>query len=107
MEALGCRDAVDNRLGGGGAFCRQTLFHEGGEEETDGALSSSLGMVAESARSHQPHATPCPYGGDRPWFHCPRRMAVLFLRSVIFMCRHCGRAAYASQSVDEIGRAKQ
>lgn len=51
--------------------------------------------------------TPCPYGGDRPWFHCPRcgrRVVVLFLRSGNFMCGRCGRVVYASQSTDEIGR---
>jgi hypothetical protein len=52
--------------------------------------------------------TACNYGGSRPWFQCPRcgrRVAVLFLRSGNFMCRHCGRVAYASQSADAMGRA--
>ncbi|MFG6417247.1 hypothetical protein ACG02S_25465 [Roseateles sp. DC23W] len=30
---------------------------------------------------------------------------MLFLRSGNFMCRHCGRVAYASQSEDDMGRA--
>jgi hypothetical protein len=52
--------------------------------------------------------TPCHFGGLRPWFQCPRcwrRVGVLFLRSSNFMCRHCGRVAYASQSEDDMGRA--
>ncbi|HRD95851.1 MAG TPA: hypothetical protein PLA97_05550 [Rubrivivax sp.] len=51
--------------------------------------------------------TRCHYGGMRPWFHCPRcqrRVAVLFLRNGRFMCRHCGRVAYSSQSDDLIGK---
>lgn len=51
--------------------------------------------------------TPCHFGGLRHWFGCPscaRRVAVLFLRSNGFLCRHCNRVAYASQSDDEIGR---
>ena len=52
--------------------------------------------------------TACNYGGVRPWFMCPRcsrRVAVLFLRSGRFMCRPCGRVAYASQAEDAMGRA--
>lgn len=53
--------------------------------------------------------TPCHFGGWRSWFACPRcarRVAVLFLRgNAGFMCRHCGRVAYASQSEDALGRA--
>lgn len=52
--------------------------------------------------------TACHYGGSRPWFQCLRcwrRVGVLFVRSGNFMCRHCGRVAYASQSEDEMGRA--
>lgn len=52
--------------------------------------------------------TPCNFGGSRSWFACPRctrRVAVMFLRgSAGFMCRHCGRVVYASQSDDDIGR---
>lgn len=51
--------------------------------------------------------TACHFGGTRPWFQCPRcgrRVGVLFLRGSNFVCRHCGRVAYASQSDDPIGR---
>jgi hypothetical protein len=52
--------------------------------------------------------TPCHFGGLRPWFGCPgcaRRVAVLFLRSKGFLCRHCNGVAYASQSDDVLSRA--
>lgn len=51
--------------------------------------------------------TACNYGGTRPWFRCPRcdvRVAVLYMRGGRFICRHCGRISYASQSDDLIGR---
>lgn len=51
--------------------------------------------------------TPCPYGGARPWFGCPRcarRVAVLYLRGGYFACRRCKRVAYSSQSEDILDR---
>jgi hypothetical protein len=50
--------------------------------------------------------TGCHYGGTRAWMGCPRcsrRVGVLYLRGGNFMCRHCGRLAYASQSEDVMG----
>ena len=50
---------------------------------------------------------PCNYGGNRPFFGCPgvvdgtpcrRRVAKLFKGGRYFLCRHCYRVAYASQS---------
>jgi hypothetical protein len=50
---------------------------------------------------------PCRYGGQRPYFQCPgvmsgrhcgRRVAKLFLGGNYFLCRHCYRLAYSSQS---------
>lgn len=59
-------------------------------------------------RQHVPiKRTRCNYGGVRPWFLCPRcsrRVALLFLRTNGFACRHCQRVAYASQSDDLCGR---
>lgn len=53
--------------------------------------------------------TACNFGGSRSWFACPRcrrRVGVLFLRGTAgFVCRHCGRIAYSSQSDDDMGRA--
>lgn len=51
--------------------------------------------------------SPCNLGGSRPWFNCPRcarRVALLYLRSGRFACRHCQRVAYSSQSEDAMGR---
>ena len=53
-------------------------------------------------------STSCGFGGSRSWFACPccsRRIAVLYIRSGRFACRHCQRVAYSSQSEDGIGRA--
>lgn len=44
--------------------------------------------------------TECNYGGTRPWFICPqcdRRVGVLYSRG-LFLCRHCTKLAYTSQS---------
>lgn len=52
--------------------------------------------------------TRCHLGGSRPWFICPvrgERVAVLYMRSGRFACRHCQRIAYASQCEDMTGRA--
>lgn len=43
--------------------------------------------------------TACHFGGQRPWFLCPRcgrRVSVLYGGS-IYACRHCHNLAYASQ----------
>lgn len=44
--------------------------------------------------------TPCNYGGERPWFRCPRcgrRVSVLY-GAKAFYCRACHLIAYQSQS---------
>jgi hypothetical protein len=44
--------------------------------------------------------TPCNYGGERLWFHCPRcnkRVGLLYGHDVLFLCRHCYQLPYASQ----------
>lgn len=41
--------------------------------------------------------TPCTYGGERPWFVCPRcsqRVAKLYVRNHRILCRHCHGLAY-------------
>jgi hypothetical protein len=52
---------------------------------------------------------PCRFGGARPYFVCPgvvngiacgRRVAKLYGPGRYFVCRHCYRLAYASQSED-------
>lgn len=53
--------------------------------------------------------TACHYGGERPWFTCPRcarRVALLYLTSGDgFACRRCSTVAYASQREDAITRS--
>jgi hypothetical protein len=49
--------------------------------------------------------TPCHYGGGRPWFLCPmaecgRRVAILYLLDLYFLCRRCHSLVYASQRMD-------
>ena len=51
--------------------------------------------------------TPCHYGGQRPWFRCPgcqRRVAVLCGYGRFFLCRHCYRLPYTSQSETRLNR---
>lgn len=55
----------------------------------------------------------CHYGGTRPWFLCPgvrngrwcgRRVGKLYLGRRYFVCRHCLRLAYSSQSEEPMHR---
>jgi hypothetical protein len=57
--------------------------------------------------------TPCHYGGQRPWWHCPglgpgrpcgRRVALLYAARGRFGCRPCAGLAYASQRRDRAAR---
>ena len=59
---------------------------------------------------------PCRYGGDRPFLICPsamkgvacdRRVAKLHAAGRYFLCRHCYRLAYASQSEDAWDRTRR
>lgn len=52
--------------------------------------------------------TPCHYGGERPWFLCPRcfdRRGVLFSVDGRFRCRACHGIAYSSTRETEEDRA--
>ena len=58
----------------------------------------------------------CRYGGSRPYFICPgvvkgvpcrRRVAKLYGPGRYFLCRHCYRLSYASQSEDAMDRARR
>jgi hypothetical protein len=89
---------------------------ESGEEKSrigycgeGGAVALNFTVNGEPVRQQiTTQRTACNYGGSRVWFSCPRcsrRVAVLFLRGAAgFICRHCGRIAYSSQSEDEVGR---
>jgi len=53
--------------------------------------------------------TPCPFGGQRPWFLCPtencgKRVAILYQDGHHFACRHCQQLAYSSQRENPIDR---
>ena len=66
---------------------------------------------AELARYDVPtYWTPCRFGGQRPWLHCPfcgRRVVKLYLVGRYFRCRRCGGLAYASQREDPADRARR
>ena len=54
--------------------------------------------------------TACNFGGERPWFVCPRvtcgrRVAVLYGPGRYFLCRHCYDLRYESQREDKKDRA--
>jgi hypothetical protein len=56
--------------------------------------------------------TPCHYGGQRSWFVCPmaecgRRVAILYLVGLHFLCRRCHSLVYASQRMDRPQRASR
>ncbi len=54
--------------------------------------------------------TACFYGGNRPWFLCPkcgRRCGVLYFSgrgAGLYECRDCVKVTYASQCEDSLGR---
>jgi hypothetical protein len=53
---------------------------------------------------------PCPYGGFRYYFLCPLvgvRCEQLFLVDGIFACRKAHKLTYASQSEDQLSRARR
>ena len=54
--------------------------------------------------------TPCPYGGERPWFRCPgcdARRAVLSAVDGRFRCRACHDLAYASTREGAVARHRR
>jgi hypothetical protein len=72
-----------------------------------GSLRLNFSSNGVPTTQHVPlERTGCHYGGTRAWMGCPRcsrRVGVLYLRGGNFMCRHCGRLAYCSQSEDVFG----
>ena len=55
--------------------------------------------------------SPCHYGGrSRPWFLCPgaectRRVAILYLEGMEFLCRRCASLTYQCRRLDRRNRA--
>lgn len=71
------------------------------------SIEGSDGQRHDASQNIKTTATPCHYGGTRPWFECPichNRAGVLYLRSGRFACRHCQRVSYRSQSGSAIDR---
>lgn len=65
------------------------------------SLRDQSGVSRDASQSITLTETQCHFGGGRRWFACPKchsRVAVLYLRSGRFACRHCNRISYASQS---------
>lgn len=107
--------------------------HSGGWQwSVDGEKVASIGLRAETGRLiliyrtrpgggdwedvEEPVTlteTDCHFGGTRPWFRCPgvrngkwcaKRVGKLYLGQRYFVCRHCLRLAYASQSEEPMHR---
>ncbi len=54
-------------------------------------------------------STPCTFGGERHWFHCPicnRRCALLYIHAVAG-CRACMDVGYASQAETPLDRLRR
>ena len=115
------------------AGCLAPGYRGGWEWKRDGERVASIALRAEVGRfvlsynSRRPGdewqsveqpvpivRVPCRFGGTRPYFICPgvvngltcgRRVAKLYGPGKYFLCRHCYRLAYASQSEGAWDRA--
>lgn len=113
---LDIQDLARRKLLGGAFFTWRWSNSYTGEEVGSIGIATTADCVRLNFNSNgepihqelQTVRTPCHFGGSRPWWQCPRcrrRVGVLYLRNSSFMCRRCGRVAYASQTEDEMGRA--
>lgn len=113
---LDVRELAARGLLGGGVFTlRWSNTYTGDPAGSIGVSTAPAAMRLSFAIDGDPRVqtvpilrTPCNYGGTRPWLACPRchrRVAVIYLRGGLFLCRHCNRVAYTSQSEDEVGRS--
>ena len=126
-----CRSIDVNRLQREG--CLRPGWSGGWQWSRDGEKVASITLRAEANRLHLSyrvrargdewqdvdeavHITRvvCRFGGVRPYFVCPgvvngtacgRRVAKLYGAGRYFVCRHCYRLSYASQSEGEWDRA--
>ena len=126
-----CRSLDVNRLHREG--CLRAGWAGGWQWTRDGEQVASISLRAEADRLHLTYRVrigggdwedvaetvrivrvACRFGGARPYFVCPgvvngvacgRRVAKLHLSGRYFLCRHCYRLAYASQSEDAWDRA--
>lgn len=125
VKAEHCRFIEVNRLHREG--CLDAGYRQGWAWSREGVKVASIGMVCNGvvlalgyrlgeqdvAEQIPIERVPCRYGGSRPFFRCPgivngrtcmRRVGKLFLHRQYFLCRHCHRLAYASQSETELDR---
>ena len=119
-----CRSIDVNRLHKSG--CLRAGWMGGWQWTRDSEKVASINLHAEEDRLHLTYhmrvggglwedvaetvrivRAPCRFGGARPYFICPgvvsgvacgRRVAKLYGPGRYFLCRHCYRLAYASQS---------
>ncbi len=119
-----CRSIDVNRLHREG--CLEPSWWGGWQWTWDGEKVASITLRAEDDRLRLSYrvrvgdgewedvtesvrivSVPCCFGGTRPYFICPgvvngiacsRRVAKLYGPGRYFLCRHCYRLAYASQS---------
>jgi hypothetical protein len=126
-----CRALDSNRLHKAG--CLQPGWSGGWQWTRDGERVAWIGLRAETACVHLSYRVriaggeweevaetvrivrvPCRFGGSRPYFICPgvvhgitcgRRVVKLHGTGRYFLCRHCYRLAYASQSEGTRDRA--
>jgi len=115
------------------AGCLGAGWSGGWQWTCDGEKVASINLRAEADRLHLSYRVrigdgewnkvevpvaivrvPCRFGGCRPYFICPgvvngatcgRRVAKLYGPGKYFLCRHCYRLTYASQSEGEWDRA--
>jgi hypothetical protein len=126
-----CRSIDVSRLQKTG--CLRDGWVGGWRWRSDGEKVASINLRAEADRLHLSYcvrigggecedvaetvgivSAPCRYGGVRPYFICPgvvngvacgRRVAKLHGAGRYFLCRHCGRLGYSSQSEGARDRA--
>lgn len=105
--------------------CTYTTFHWGNQaaealsarifvdlSDTDDASMRICGAEGDGAIAQRIaiECMPCPYGGNRYYFLCPLngpRCEQLFLVDGIFASRKAHGLTYASQSEDELSRARR
>lgn len=113
---LDVRTFAQRGLLGSGSFVWAWTNNATGKQTASVGVTVSLDAIELQYTTGDTHIrqpvcierTHCNFGGARPWFACPRcnrRVALLYLRSGCFACRHCWRLVYSSQSEDALGRS--
>lgn len=109
------------RPAGGGRALVESAYSLGAVELARRGELRRDGQAVTLSATFQPHDKPipvrasvavewepCRFGGQRPWFRCPRcgaRRARMFLRVSGVACRKCHGLAYHSQRLDASARA--